>query len=311
MIDMEEQVRLNILWVDDMPTEEFMDEAYENGLEITPATCVNSGLDALKDTSKSWDAIILDANCKITEDEQEQPTLKALKKAMEDLLHQRTSIPWFVYTGGDYEGVEHLEYIIKEREYDNRLFYEKPKQRYELYDKIKDVVANSKIYTIKQKYAPVCSFYKDYDLIELLVEFEEEAIITDTSVPNKVRQIIEWMMRYCEEKGVLPIPFTGSNIANCSRAISELKQLVPIHVARSLHFCVDICNDGSHDMEVSSYLASAEAPYLNKSLILNLLNILQWCPSLQRYNKDELKKKVTYYQQLNKEEKEKRKKSAK
>ena len=308
---MEEQIRLNVLWVDDEPTEEFMDEAYENGLEITSVRCVNNGMDALRDTSKSWDAIILDANCKITEDEQEQPTLKALKKAMEDLLHQRTSIPWFVYTGGDYEGVEHLEYIIKEREYDDRLFYEKPKQRYELYDKIKKAVANSKIYAIKQKYAPVCSFYKDYDLIELLVEFEEDEIVTDTSVPNRVRQIIEWIMRYCEERGLLSAPFTGSNIANCSRTISELKQLVPIHVARSLHFCVDICNDGSHDMEVSSYLAGAEAPYLNKSLILNLLNVLQWCPSLQRYEKEELKKKVAYYQQLNREEKEKRKKTIK
>lgn len=308
---MEEQVRLSVLWVDDMPTEEFMDEAFEYGLEITPVTCVNSGMNALRDKSKSWDAIILDANCKITDDEQEQPTLKALKKAMEDLLHQRTSIPWFVYTGGDYEGVEHLEYIIKERAYDDRLFYEKPKQRYELYDKIKDVVANSLIFSVKQKYAPVCSFYKDYDLVELLCRYESDDFETDNSIPNRVRQIIEWIMRYFESVGLLSIPFTGSNIANCSRLIGELRQLVPIHVARSLHFCVDICNDGSHDMEVSSYLASGEAPYLNKSLILNLLNILQWCPSLMRYEKEELKKKVDYYLQLNKEEKEKRKKSSK
>ena len=308
---MEEIVRLNVLWVDDQPKEDFMNEAYEYGLEITPVTCVNNGMNALRDTSKSWDAIILDANCKITDEEQEQPTLKALKKAMEELLHQRTSVPWFVYTGGDYEGVEHLEYIIKERDYDDRLFYEKPQQRYELYDKIQSVVANSKIFAVKQKYAPVCSFYKDYDLIELLLELEEDAITTDSSVPNRVRQIVEWVMRYCEERGILSIPFTGSNIANCSRSICELRQLVPIHVARSLHFCVDICNDGSHDLEVASYLAGAEAPYLNKSLIYNLLNILQWCPSLQRFNKEELIKKVVYYQQLNREEKERRKKSTK
>ena len=83
---MEDIVRLNVLWVDDIPTEEFMNEAFENGIEITPVKCVNSGMNALRDTSKSWDAIILDANCKITEDEQEQPTLKALKKAIENLL---------------------------------------------------------------------------------------------------------------------------------------------------------------------------------------------------------------------------------
>ena len=130
---MEDDVRLNVLWVDDMPTQDFMNEAYEYGLSITPATSVNMGMSMLKDKSIVWDAIILDANCKITEDEQEQPSLKALKEAVNQLVHMRTEIPWFVYTGGDYEGVEHLEYMIKERAYDDRLFYEKPRQRHELY----------------------------------------------------------------------------------------------------------------------------------------------------------------------------------
>lgn len=306
---MEEQIRLNVLWVDDMPTEDFMNEAYKNGLEITSVRCVNSGMDALKDTSKSWDAIILDANCKITEDEQEQPTLKALKKAMEELLHQRTSIPWFVYTGSDYEGVEHLEFIIKEREYDDRLFYEKPQQRYELYDKIKKVVAARDIFVIKTKYADVCKFYKDPDLIALLLRYESEGFETDKNVPHNVRLIMEWIMRYLEGVGLLPIAFTGTNIAKCSSSLGEIPQLVPIHVARSMHFCVEVCNNGSHSDEIISYLVSGEAPYLNKSIMLNLLNILQWCPTLQRYDKEELKKKVKQYQQETREERDKRKKS--
>ena len=305
---MEEQIRLNVLWVDDMPTEEFMNEAYEYGLEITSVTCVNKGMEALRDKSNAWDAIILDANCKITDEEQEQPSLGALTEAIAELLQMRTNVPWFVYTGGDYEGVDFLKNMIKKRAYDDRPYYEKPKQRYDLFENIKKAVASSKIFAIKEKYTSICSFYKDYDLIELLMKYEDDDYGTDTSIPNRVRQIIEWIMRYFESSGLLPIPFTGSNIAKCSVVISELRQLVPIHVARSLHFCVDICNDGSHDMEVSGYLASGDAPYLNKSLMLNLLNILQWCPSLKRYEKDELKKKVDYYLQLNKEEKDKRKK---
>jgi hypothetical protein len=306
---MGDEVRLNVLWVDDMPTDEFMNEAYEYGLSITPAKSVNTGLSLLKDKSAIWDAIILDANCKITEDEQEQPSLKALKEAVNQLVHMRTEIPWFVYTGGDYEGVEHLEYMIKERSYDDRLYYEKPKQRYELFENIKKAVDNSEAYLVRQKYPVVCNFYKDYDLVELLMEYNKDDFDTDTSVPNRVRQIIEWVMRYLEGKGLLTIPFTGSNIAKCSMALSDIHQLVPIQVARSLHFCVDICNDGSHDMEVSANIVSGDAPYLNKSIILNLLNILHWCPSMEKYNKEELKKKVEFYIQLNKEEKEKRKKN--
>jgi hypothetical protein len=305
---MEEDVRLNVLWVDDQPKEDFMNEAFEYGLDITPASSVNSGLDALRDKSKVWDAIILDANCKITDDEQEQPSLKALKEAINQLVHMRTEIPWFVYTGGDYEGVEHLEYMIKERSYDDRLYYEKPKQRYDLYENIKKAVDNSRAYLVRQNNAVVCNFYKEYDLVELLMDYNNDDFGTDSSVPNRVRQIIEWVMRYLEDKGLLPVPFVGSNIAKCSMALSDIHQLVPIQVARSLHFCVDICNDGSHDMEVSANIVSGEAPYLNKSLILNLLNILHWCPSIEKYDKEELKKKVAYYLQINKEEKDKWKK---
>ena len=139
------------------------------------------------------------------------------------------------------------------------------------------------------------------------MEYNKDDFDTDTSVPNRIRQIIEWVMRYLEGKGLLSIPFTGANIAKCSMALSDIHQLVPIQVARSLHFCVDICNDGSHDMEVSANIVSGDAPFLNRSLILNLLNILHWCPSLLKYEKDELKKKVDYYLRINKEEKEKRK----
>lgn len=306
---MEEQVRLNILWVDDIPTEEFMDEAYKHGLDITSVTCVNSGISALKDKSNIWDAIILDANCKITDDEQEQPSLDALKQAVFELVHMRTNLPWFVYTGGDYEGVEHLKYIVQEREYDDRLFYEKPKQRYELYDKIKKVVADRDVYTIKKKYADVCNFYKDPDLIALLLRYESDGFETDKNVPHSVRFIIEWVMRYLEGVGLLPIPFTGTNIGQCSFSLGEIPQIVPIHVARSLHFCVEVCNNGSHADEITAYIVSGEAPYLNKSLLLNLLNILHWCPSLQRYEKEELKKKVIQYQQETRAEKEKRRRT--
>lgn len=303
---MEEKVLSNVLWVDDLPTEEFMDEAYKNGLCITSATSVNKGLSLLKDKSIEWDAIILDANCKITDEEQEQPSLMALKEAVNQLVHMRTETPWFVYTGGDYEGVEHLKFIINERDYDDRLFYEKPKQRYELYDKIKKVVADRDIFVIKKKYADVCNFYKDPDLILLLLKYESDGFETDKNVPHSVRLIIEWIMRYLEGVGLLPIAFTGTNIAKCSSSLGDIPQLVPIHVARSMHFCVEVCNNGSHADEIISYIVSGEAPYLNKSIMLNLLNILQWCPTLQRYEKEELKKKVAQYQQETREKKEKR-----
>lgn len=305
---MEGKVKLQVLWVDDMPSDAFINEAFKYGLSLTVCTSVNGGIQLLKDKSKVWDAIILDANCKLTDNEQEQPSLKALKEAMNQLIHMRTDIPWFVYTGGDYEGVEHLEYMIKERSYDDRLYYEKPKQRYELFDNVKKAVEANSSYIIRQKHSAVCSFYTDADLVDLLLKQDNEDFDTDTSIPNRVRQIIEWIMRYFDGRGLLSIPFTGTNIAKCSSSLGEIPQLVPIHVARSMHFCVEVCNNGSHGDEIIANIAGGEAPYLNKSLILNLLNILQWCPSLKRYEKEELKKKVAQYQQETREKREKRSK---
>ena len=305
---MEGKVNLQVLWVDDMPSDAFINEAFKYGLSLTVCTSVNGGIQLLKDKSKVWDAIILDANCKLTDNEQEQPSLKALKEAMNQLIHMRTDIPWFVYTGGDYEGVEHLEYMIKERSYDDRLYYEKPKQRYELFNNVKKAVEANSSYIIRQKHSAVCSFYTDADLVDLLLKQDNEDFDTDTSIPNRVRQIIEWIMRYFDGRGLLSIPFTGTNIAKCSSSLGEISQLVPIHVARSMHFCVEVCNNGSHGDEIIANIAGGEAPYLNKSLILNLLNILQWCPSLKRYEKEELKKKVECFIQINKEDRENRKK---
>lgn len=308
---MEDNIKLNVLWVDDMPTEEFRDEAYEYGLDIQPVTSVNGGIAALKDKAKVWDAIILDANCKITDDEQEQPSLMSLKEALSQLVHIRPDVPWFVYTGGDYNGVESLQLMIDERGYDDRFFYEKPKQRYDLYENIKRAVSDKEDYLIKKKYSDICSFYKDSDLIELLKRYDKEGFDTDKSVPHSVRLIIEWIMRYFEGAGLLPIAFTGTNIAKCSLSLGDIPQLVPIHVARSMHFCVEVCNNGSHADEIVGYIVSGEAPYLNKSIIHNLLNILQWCPSIQKYEKEELKKKVAQYQQETREAKEQRKKNKK
>ncbi len=293
-----DELILEVLWIDDEPSETFIDEAFEEGIKITNCLCVDEGVKLLKDNRKVWDAIILDANCKITGQEVE-PDIKALHKAVKHLLKNNISIPWFVYTAKSMDWSENLYNLINddERIWDDRDFYDKPSQRYELFDNIKKAVDNSSAYRIRQQHKAVFNFYKNFDLVELLLDSEKEEFETDTSVPNKVRQIIEWVMRYLDGHGLLPIAFTGTNIGKCSSSLGDIPQLVPIHVARSMHFCVEVCNNGSHADEVAANIVSGDAPYLNKSIMLNLLNILQWCPSIQKYEKEELRKKVEQYKQ--------------
>ena len=75
-------MNLQVLWVDDMPSDAFINEAFKYGLSLTVCTSVNGGIQLLKDKSKVWDAIILDANCKLTDNEQEQPSLNAYRYSL-------------------------------------------------------------------------------------------------------------------------------------------------------------------------------------------------------------------------------------
>lgn len=305
-------MNIEVLWIDDEPNDAFLDAAIEEGINITNCTCVDDGIRLLKDNSRVWDAIILDANCKITGDEVE-PEISALYKVIKYLLKEDITTPWFVYTAKGIDWSDDLKRLINDesRIWDDRDYYHKPSQRDNLFENIKKAAESSDIYRIRRSYASVCNFYKEFDLIELLLSQESEDFETDTTVPNRVRQIIEWIMRYFDGHGLLPIPFTGTNIAKCSSSLGEIPQLVPIHVARSMHFCVEVCNNGSHGDEIIANIVSGDAPYLNKSLILNLLNILHWCPSLQKYEVEELKKKVAQYQLETREKREKRNKNQK
>ena len=295
MIDMEEQIRLNVLWVDDMPTEDFMNEAFKNGLSITSALSVKTGIALLNDKSKVWDAIILDANCKITDDEQEQPSLKALKEAITQLVQMRTDIPWFVYTGGDYDGVEHLEYMIRERDYDDRLYYEKPKQRYELFENIKKAVSSNELYVLRQKYQ------REFEAAEM-VEGATQLLIDGLTFNysndwcnvqdyfNPARKIIERIFGKLKEQKILP-PINSLNAISRLLLSSkyedddccyELKQNpMPTALAHSLKFFLDITQDGSHDsgdlrLGVDSYVRNSHNTNLFNSILFIAMDLLLW-----------------------------------
>lgn len=292
---MEENIKLNVLWVDDIPTEEFKNEAFDYDLDIISFKSVNSGIAALKDKSKAWDAIILDANCKITDDEQEQPDIMALKKAVKELVYMRTDIPWFVYTGGDYEGVENLKFIIDERDYDDKLYYEKPKGRYELFDKIKEVASNNDIFLLRKKYPREFKSAAMVDgATQLLIEGltykynDDWKNVQDYFTP--ARKIFERIIDKLKEQKMLPpiskLNTMGKLLANgkveddeCSYEIRQ--EVMPAPLAHSLQFFLDITQDGSHDngdlkLGVDSYIRKSHNTNLFNSVLYITMDLLLW-----------------------------------
>ena len=275
---MNEDYKIKVLWVDDEPNDDFMNEAYEEGLDLDNVICVEDGIASLKDPSKSYDAIILDGNCRIKHDMNEQPSLHALRNAITQLLEMQTDIPWFVYTAANYEGKEALEYMISERKYDDRPFYVKSAGRYEMYKNIKKAVATMPTAIVKKKYASVLKVYSSHDFIRLLTGFEEGSIAEDTSVPNTIRKILEWIMGGLNQKGALPVSFNGTNLGECSVCIGMMRDFIPSYIQRSFQQCVELSNEGSHNKnsETNRLIEEGKAPYLNISLVADLLNILHW-----------------------------------
>ena len=62
---------------------------------------------------------------------------------------------------------------------------------------------------------------------------------------------------------------------------------VPIHIKRSIFACTSVIQSGSHDTDINKIIEQGKAPYAAKTLIMELLNVIEWC-SQQNPNTCEL-----------------------
>lgn len=65
------------------------------------------------------------------------PEVSALQYALQCLSKKDIMLPWFVYTGGGFEGEAAISYMVKgcERNYDDRDYYKKPLEMNLLFEK--------------------------------------------------------------------------------------------------------------------------------------------------------------------------------
>ena len=285
--------KIKVLWIDDNPDqfEEFLDDAFDAGLDIETYRTVDAGLNALQDRNKIYEAIILDANCKISDENTEAPALVALSHAIVGIYAIGANIPWFVYTGGGYEGAEALEYIIpqKYRSWDDKHWYDKPDDEQELFKAIIAAVENSETHQLMLQFPEAFEMSKSRELLDLLkrrntVEFER-----DETVPNSLRCVADDVCEYLREHGIYPAEFTTSNkIKECSLLIGEDTefQMAPRYIQNCFLFLSDYLNAASHQSEkretakkpnlIRADIRAGKAKYLNRSAIHSLMNVILW-----------------------------------
>ena len=109
---------------------------------------------------------------------------------------------------------------------------------------------------------------------------------TNDELFTDIRKLLEGpIMRVLLDLGVFPKDTDTLNKRCRFIGKSEFKNYIPIYIQRSFHSLGDICNNGSHvpvgteggkDLIVVQDTFNGRAPYLLKSCLFELMNIIIW-----------------------------------
>lgn len=247
---------------------------------------------------KGWDAIVLDAEPRM---EEEIPKSQNLSSAYK-LIYRACLAPVFVVTAN--KMISSWDKREAKRLSDGK-FYELQKSASKLYEDIKAEVENNENYQIRREHERVFDFYLSIDdsksdvlLLKLLKNLRNNDFPNDPLVPANVRLILDQIMTYLSNIGMLQDnTFNGSNLRECSIELGKKGNVVPYHIQRCFHLCVDVANNGNHQIPIGEeeynykkrignplyvhkQIVNCKAPYLNQALVYDLLNILYWCSTL-------------------------------
>ena len=144
---------------------------------------------------------------------------------------------------------------------------------------------------VQNKFQDVCEYCTHPDLLYLMAELGREEIKKDTSVPNKVRNVMEnYVLPLLLKKGISPAkkesddkgPNPKTNIAGYSKA---LPNDTPAYIKGGFYTISFLAPEGSHDYEGANIqkLIRTEgvSPYLTTSLVYDLINIIVWCKQFE------------------------------
>lgn len=277
----------HIIWIDDKCNEDpfFVLSAKKNGIIVHAFEFVKDGLNELENNFIRYDGIILDVKCLYeSKDEAEQSKgFYAARKFLLQLTNKTgREIPCFVYSGQpDYKNNAEFEnYLNGEK------LYVKGADDKKLLEDIKTVADKRLSTQIRHKYLDDVGKLPDNIVSEMtdILTYVENVITNKPDVFNKMRAVLDWLMVQLNEYGLLAVKHNGANLNACSVYLGkkELSDYVPVHIQRSMHSCVEICNNGSHRIEIFNIVQGDQAPFLIRSTAFELLNLLKWFNLLPR-----------------------------
>ena len=271
-----------VIYIDDKCEEDpfFVLNAKKCDVIVKAFKYVKDGLSELKNNYTKYDAIILDVKCLYESDDEADSSsgFYRARRFISDLeVKTNEVIPCFVYSGQpDYTSNSEFENYLN----GEKLYKKGSQDDKQIFEDIK-TSADKRLRTkIRHKYLDHIGTLPESICSEMtsILSYIEMSIIDNPDVFNKMRAVLDWLMVQLNEYGLLAVKHTGANLNACSLYLckKELSAYVPVHIQRSLHSCVEICNNGSHRIDIFRIVQSGQAPFLVRSTIFELLNLLKW-----------------------------------
>lgn len=268
-----------VLWVENEPERltSFQEDIEDDGtIELVIKKDAKSAMEYLRDNIEKLSGAVLDIESFIDlKSDEETKTSFCKVRDYINKLNWVNPIEYFAFTGkgkylADKQGFR--------EEYECEIF-DKNYQVFEAEEYLKKIVDRHIIAKISGKYRDVFDLSQDIqiDLLQLFMILENGET-KNANVYNIIRKILDWTMEYCYDIGLSQVEFNGTNLADCSKFLGckEMSAHVPIYIQRSFHSSVTIANEGSHRLVIDQATKDGLAPYLIRSTVFELLNILNW-----------------------------------
>ncbi len=289
--------KYDVLWIDDQHESivAVHKTATDFDIKLWPYKSMNGGCEELKTNLSKYDAVLLDA--KFFENETDIPgseDTKWVHQTKDRIRDLDNTLAYFVLTG--------QAKTYASPEFNNAFphVFNKgiDKDEDELFKMLVEACQNRELTKLKHKYAnpfEMCSDSyigkKHFDRLHNLVlgiENPNQIKIGQDSL-NGIRKIIEAIFKKLNEIGCIPdeiiqdkgwINGSGVFLSGRHRDYTYKQEIIHPVIAFNIHKILSITQDGSHNegnnLGVDAYMAANSNTYLYQSVVLLLLDTLDW-----------------------------------
>lgn len=294
-----DDIFFNILWIDDEheTLSGTKGRAKRNGINLIPFKSLNSGMDELERNYPFYDGVLLDAKFFENEDDVKgSEDTYNIHRAKEQLLQLKKKFEIFVLTGQAevYEDKTFKKAFTK--------VYKKGSDEEidRLFSDIKTAAKNQEDTQLRHSYKRVFNVCTEkyigelagQDLLNLLKANDETNI--DIHL-NAIRKIVEDLFIAFNKFNLLPAEFVKPGVAlnqssrflagqdqceNTDTFFKQHKHLEETHLPKQIAFYLRsillVTQAGSHRSDVDFYVKTIKTPFLLKSVIFQLLDVIVW-----------------------------------